>query len=215
MILKVTALPGADFDAFAEEWRNNPILQKFDAKESLETGLDTAAIQELLIERGQTDILREEAVNEHLTTPGTSQAKLISILQRYINKMAPDSELIIVDPYFYPRNFPAGYSQFIADILTPYLAGLNEIKVVTSTNYNAVIRAQVETDLKARRPGLIISHTTTDNYHDRFWISNGREQGLIVGTSLNGLGNKYALVDRLNKSDVREIVASLAAESLI
>ena len=36
-----------------------------------------------------------------------------------------------------------------------------------------------------------------------------------MGTSLNGLGNKFALVDRINISDVREIVPELIGDSIL
>ena len=79
----------------------------------------------------------------------------MEILHKYLGKTALDHELIIIDPYFYPDNYFVGYANFIVEILAPYLPVLVEIKVVTRPRYNAVIRAQVEADLKVAKPGLV------------------------------------------------------------
>lgn len=214
--LKVIPNEGADFTDFVVEYSNNPILQKFDIKILQERHLyDSESIKELIVEKGQTALLKEELLLEHLVVTGTPQNIIVKILQRYLDKVEIDNELIIVDPYLYPSRHPANYSQFVIDILSKYLPTITDLRLVTASNYNRTIKTQIETDLQNLRPGLRISHQTSDDYHDRYWISKGREKGIIIGTSLNGLGNKYSLVDRLNTTDVRQIVSGLVTDGLI
>lgn len=53
----------------------------------------------------------------------------------------------------------------------------------------------------------------TKKYHDRFWICGN--SGLFVGTSFNGVGTKYCLVDYIDHDDVLAIMKSIKDEGLI
>jgi hypothetical protein len=216
MYLKVDPKSDADFTEFILEYHKNPILQKFEIKIIEDHHLiEREKIKELLIEKGQTALLSQDLLLEHLVIKGTPQNTIIKILQQYLDKVDIDKELIIVDPYFYPSRHSASYSQFIVDTLKKYLPNIDEIKVVTGTRCNNTIKNQIKNDLETVKPGLIISNTQSDDYHDRYWISNNREKGVIIGTSMNGLGNKYALIDRLNITDVRHIISELKTSGLV
>jgi hypothetical protein len=54
----------------------------------------------------------------------------------------------------------------------------------------------------------------TDDFHDRFWIAD-KAKGLFVGTSLNGIGKKYALVDVMRDEDTATIVKELRRVNLL
>jgi hypothetical protein len=54
----------------------------------------------------------------------------------------------------------------------------------------------------------------SEKFHDRFWLADGA-RGLVVGTSLNGLGKRYALVDFMQPSDVRDVVQALKTEGFL
>lgn len=56
--------------------------------------------------------------------------------------------------------------------------------------------------------------TWSKNFHDRFWIAD-RERGLIIGSSLNKIGSKIFLIDRLSEADVAAIVAEIGRESAV
>lgn len=45
----------------------------------------------------------------------------------------------------------------------------------------------------------------SDAFHDRFWIANGNK-GFISGTSLNGVGKRYSLIEILSEEDVTSIM---------
>lgn len=177
-----------------------------------------AEIIEEIIEDGFTNFIEIGLVNEDVVGAGTPQNKIIPILQKFLNKVDVDHELIILDPYFFAPTRISNYADLIESILLPYLVRLTTLRIITTDNPGKIdlaLKGSIETKLKAHNAGLQIIHTRSANYHDRFWISGGREKGLVSGTSLNGLGNRLALIDRLNTTDVREIVAALAADGLI
>jgi hypothetical protein len=94
---------------------------------------------------------------------------------------------------------------------------IDTIRIITTdtpSKIDSSIKTAIEAKFQTIKPGINFCHTTSSAYHDRYIISHGRERGMIVGTSFNGLGNKLALVDRLNTSDVREIIADLVANAL-
>jgi hypothetical protein len=68
--------------------------------------------------------------------------------------------------------------------------------------------------ISAQNAQLQIDCRTSNAFHDRFWLSDSRSQGIVTGSSLNGLGKRYALVDRLSSSDVKEIAKALQAEGI-
>jgi len=51
----------------------------------------------------------------------------------------------------------------------------------------------------------LISTKYSDVFHDRFWIAD-EVRGVFVGTSLNGIGRRYAIIDYLQQRDVVDIV---------
>jgi hypothetical protein len=63
-------------------------------------------------------------------------------------------------------------------------------------------------------PHISVEHSKSKYFHDRFWIADDL-RGIFVGTSLNGLGKKYALVDNIRDSDTNSIVEELRRLELI
>ncbi|OOE39103.1 hypothetical protein BZG06_15875, partial [Salinivibrio kushneri] len=56
---------------------------------------------------------------------------------------------------------------------------------------------------------LLVRDIITNDFHDRFWINPVNQKGLIVGTSINGIGKKISLVDKLQDQDVEVILNEL------
>ena len=174
-------------------------------------------IETYVLEHGLASLISIDLLLEAIVAPGTPQNKIVLLLQKYLDKVGVDNELIIVDPYFYSRN-PPGYVALIEDVIRPYIPVLDRIVIVTSGDskkYKAVVQTAVETALLAMKPTMSVTSEQSENYHDRFWISGAREKGIITGTSLNGFGSRYALIDRLNTSDVRTIVNALKFEGFV
>lgn len=175
-------------------------------------------VADFIIDKGFSNFINTQILNESVIPRGTDQPKIINILTKYLTKVGIDNELIIVDPFFLAPTRIPNYAQLVESILINFISAIDTLKIITTANPTKVdttLLAQIDTTLKVHKPSLQIIHTTTNDFHDRFWISNNREKGIVTGTSLNGFGNKFALVDRLNISDVREVIDELLTQGLI
>lgn len=172
-------------------------------------------IEDYILEHGVSSLLTLTPIFESLIAKGTTPNKIIAFLHRYLDKVDIDDELIIIDPYFFASTNDINYTQTIFDVLERYLPVINNLIIITDNRIDDSIKSSIEAKLISGKSTLRIIHKITNNYHDRFWISNNREKGIITGTSLNGLGRKFALIDRLNITDVREIIDSLKDEGLL
>lgn len=174
-------------------------------------------IVKYLLEHGFTSLVSSELLLEHIVAKGTPDSKIIPVVQTYLDRVNIDKELIIVDPYFFaarPKN--PNYVSVLDQILDKYISIIDDLIIVTNShNVDTTIKNSIETALKAKKPTLNIIHKQHNDYHDRYWISGAREKGIVMGTSLNSLGNKVALLDRLNTTDVRNIITELTNDGLL
>lgn len=174
-------------------------------------------IVKYLLEYGFTSLVSSELLLEHIVAKGTPDNKIIPVVQTYLDRVNIDKELIIVDPYFFaarPKN--RNYVSVLDQILDKYISIIDDLIIVTNShNVDATIKNSIETSLKAKKATLNIVHKQHNDYHDRYWISGAREKGIVFGTSLNSLGNKVALLDRLNTTDVRKIITELTNDRLL
>jgi hypothetical protein len=169
-----------------------------------------------ILKHGLSSLIESELILEHLVVKGESINNIIGVLHLYLDKVGIDNELIIVDPYFFATTRDANYATTVQQVISKYLTTVDTLRIITLPNkVDSTLKTSIENTLKTAKPTLSIIHNTSNNYHDRFWISNNREKGIITGTSLNGLGNKYALIDRLNITDVRSIIGVLTTDGLI
>ena len=173
-------------------------------------------IVDYILEHGLSSLINSEPLLEHLVVKGATQNHIVGAIHKYLDKVGVDNELIIIDPYFYAPTTDTTYAATIDLTLDKYLAQVDTLHIITYPNkVDATLKTTIETNLKTKKPLINILHKTSNDYHDRFWISNNREKGILTGTSLNGYGKRYSLLDRLNTSDVREIVNSLQTNGLI
>lgn len=173
-------------------------------------------IVDYLLEHGFTSLVSTEPLLEHIVVRGTPDNKIIPVVQTYLDKLNIDNELIIVDPYFFAKPKNPNYISVLDQILDKYIPSIDNLIIVTNTfSVDNTIKNLILSTLQGKKQSLIISHKQHNDYHDRYWISGAREKGLVMGTSLNSLGNKVALVDRLNTSDVRDIVVELKNDGLL
>ena len=151
-------------------------------------------IVDYIINEGFSEFVSIGAVNEDLIRAGATDNKVINVMIKYLNRVGLDNELIIVDPYFYaPRPKNPNYITVLTDTLRKFLPTLSDLIIVslpdtpTRTLIDTTIKADIENSLKGVNASLNITSLTSDNFHDRFWISNNREKGILVGSSLNSL----------------------------
>ncbi len=171
--------------------------------------------KEWLLDVGITEAFNTSQYLEALGTTSHRPGDIKLLIQKYLDRTIKTNKLIIIDRYFFPNNHDATYPNFVVDILDKYLSIIDEITFITSPRYNSVAANSIKSLLFSKKETLTINIKHTDDFHDRFWISNYNGKGLFLGTSLNGFGRKYALIDYINTADVRLIIAELNTQGLI
>lgn len=171
------------------------------------------------IERHGEESLRSGGMlMEALVLPSASTADVLAVMHAHLEKIAVQTELVIIDPYFFPSHADPAYAVFVENVLDPVLTpALRKITLITNrpTYIERGHLADITTRLTTRVPTLQLSHRSTRKFHDRFWINPVFPKGFLSGTSLSGLGNKYAVVGELEQQDTVDILASLQHERLI
>jgi len=178
--------------------------------------LAEAEINRILLERGISSVWQTVIFQEALLPSTPDVPTLVAILKEMLEQLVPESHFAVVDRFLFPdeKKCPSDYLDTLVQVLEPAARRVKELLVVTEKKHNAHLRSALEQRLKALSPGCRFRHCCSESFHDRFWIAD-RARGLFVGTSLNGLGLRYALVDKLAADDVQEIVAALVSEGLL
>ena len=119
------------------------------------------------------------------------------------------NKLTIIDPYFfkYSNSKFAISKKILVDTLANF-SNLTTLEVVTPATYTVRKKEKLEAEIISVVPNLhSIDIIHIDAFHDRFWISND-EKGFLVGTSINGIGNKHFFIqdDYLSSTDIEVLL---------
>ncbi|MCK8136718.1 hypothetical protein [Pseudoalteromonas sp. 2CM28B] len=145
-----------------------------------------------------------------LTKPGERNSGL-----KELRDFTRESEsLIIIDPYFFSGE--SSKAQIIASDVEKCTRAkqrfLKRVHVVYDpSSQTKAVKKYIEEMFKNN--SIYFSTSTTDEVHDRVWISD-RNRALVVGTSLNGIGNRAAFLLPLPESDLNELLDFLDEKSL-
>ena len=219
IILELIPKEGFDYTKVVEDYANGQRvdLSACELKQH-DSVVDSfqAEFVDYISKHGLSALLRREPLMEALVAPGTTSSAIQSLLQAFLSALRVTTDLVIVDPYFFASTTDAGYPALIEQVLHQILPTLHTLTVITLPNkVNVALVTNVTSALAAQAPNLSVVHKTTQTFHDRFWIDPVSAKGFICGSSLNGLGKRYALVDNLQPSDVADVIAALKRESLL
>jgi len=174
--------------------------------------------QELILEKGTSYVLSVERIQEEVLPKVEKRHKylLVQILRDKLRALSPSNNLVIVDPYLFPVKLhdKTDFLQTFRDVFASLIHDIKKVSFVTKPGYNQTLSDEAKRLLANLNPQIVIAHTTTDDFHDRFWIVDAHK-GLFVGTSLNGIGNKYALTDNMRDEDTEAIIEELKRLNLI
>ena len=145
-----------------------------------------------------------------LTKPGERSNGL-----KELRDFTRESEsLIIVDPYFFSGK-KTNAEKITDDLERCTRAKQKSLKrvhvIFDSSSETQSVRKCITNMFKSN--GVHLSMATTDEVHDRVWVSD-RERALVVGTSLNGIGNRAAFLLPLPDTDLNELLDFLDNNSL-
>ncbi len=177
--------------------------------------------KKLILEDGPSMIfsygnLTEEVLAKTNIQDSKSYSLLIWMLREKLTYFTRIDELIIIDNYFFNWE-PAHHDhcmQLFEDVFSDIIPNLDSFKFITKPKYNNSNFNAIKNFIHSINSKIYVSVKTSKDFHDRFWIVD-EKKGLFIGTSLNGIGNKYALVDYLQEDDVNYIVNVLNDERLI
>jgi len=131
-------------------------------------------------------------------------------------------ELIIIDPYiFFKRsNIQEAIEDFKKSISLENTQDNNVCLrkvhfVYDPDRKNGAIYDAITETLQEK--SIHFSEKPWDRLHDRIWISehNGRKKAIVVGTSLNGIGNRLSFILPLPDRDLNDLYRFLVDNSLL
>lgn len=142
---------------------------------------------------------------EDITSPSLNINDIEKMVAQFVSQLDGATRIMIIDPYLYAASDKIDVASLFRNLLGEASSALEEIIFVTNGK-NANAKVDIHAAVTALVPGCKIIDVQSDQIHDRFWIDPDAGKGLVMGTSLNGLGRKIALVDKLKTADVAEIV---------
>jgi hypothetical protein len=164
---------------------------------------------------GFTSYINRELILEDIVQKTDKKDKIVEIMKSFLDEIKIDKDLIIIDPYLFSETKDNSYVDFLMLILSDYLSRLEKIILITNAKVDEQLKNIIEDRIKKINQEIDIQHFKSDDWHDRFWISNTSEKGILTGTSLNGLGKRYAIIDRLAEVDVKAIIKILKIKKII
>lgn len=162
---------------------------------------------EHIYKHGFSSMLTSTLVMEDITSPSMTSNQVEAVMTRFVQTLLPATRLVIIDPYFYAPNPSNDTDAYIARLLGPQAVALQELFVFTVGG--GAMKAPIHSALTALAPSLQVHQTNTQAFHDRFWINPDAGTGIAIGTSLNGIGRKIALVDKLSLVDVQDVLTEV------
>jgi hypothetical protein len=172
--------------------------------------------KQYVIENGITSLFTTQLLQEDILpqAPTAMRQPLFDVIKKFLAHLAPLQNVTIIDPYFFAARNVLTYPSIVAHVLGPAVSAVNKITIVRDgTKDVAGLAAAVAAALTSVNNALTVSLHSTGDFHDRFWVVDGA-RGLVLGTSLNGVGNRVCLVDYLNDRDVAAIVQELAGRGI-
>ena len=124
------------------------------------------------------------------------------VVETFLSKLQGAKKLIIIDPYFFAKSSKTDVVSLFSRLLKKVSDNLEEICFVTNGRNNE----SKENMISVIDHIIKVVQIETDDFHDRCWVDPDTKKGILMGTSLNGLGKKICLIDSLKEEDVTEIV---------
>jgi hypothetical protein len=165
----------------------------------------TTTVGKAIRDKGPTYYLDIDPINESVLPDNTNRGVLSDTLRFLLTMMNPADELLIIDPYlFRPDPADADYIAFLREVFGSTIAKVNRVNVVAKSSNNPAVETDFRAMLQAVKPGVACSVKNSNVFHDRFWIGDGTK-GIVVGTSLTGVGKRFALMDYIGDEDTAAI----------
>lgn len=172
-------------------------------------------VKEYLAGQGSLDLLNgTQILTEAVLPKGVPPDVHAATVKDYLEELQPNESVVITDPYILQDNGDKSHLKRLLEILKNVVPNVGLISlVVDPKRRNPSFEQEVKKELTLLNSNLKFSIVDSGEFHDRFWIVD-RTKGLILGTSLNGLGKRISLLAFLDGADVADIVSLLDAKTL-
>lgn len=161
-------------------------------------------IREWITENGISSLYNFHITCDAVMHPGITVNEIEMLILGFVKRLDGVKNLMIIDPYFYSSE-PAVLTLF-EHMMRELSSNLETVTFFTKPRPQAD-RAAMHSVLSRLLPTIAIRAVETEEFHDRFWIDPDAHRGLVMGTSLNGVTKKIALIDHLGREDVMQIEA--------
>lgn len=163
-----------------------------------------------IAKNGLSSLFNFTFVMEDITSPSMTINDIEKVIAKFLTNLNGAKKLVVIDPYFYSKSKISDISILFKNLLAGISSDLQEI-VFISNGRSTDTKTDIHSAVSSIDSKISIKDFSTDEFHDRYWIDPDNNVGIVMGTSLNGLGKKIALIDKLSSEDVEEIV-NLAKE---
>ena len=172
--------------------------------------LDESAIRDILRDyiskNGISSLFHFSLTCDAVLHGGIHVDEIEEVILGFIRKLNGVENLFIIDPYFYNSSTEPSCVNLFGKMITEISVKLKTVTFITNGQAENKKTAMHEV-LKKVIPSIQIKDVITEQFHDRFWIDPDNNNGIVIGTSLNGIGKKIALIDNLARNDVKDIAA--------
>jgi hypothetical protein len=149
---------------------------------------------------------------ENALIVGKNEDGKAKLMTELIKLEAENLRVIITDRYLFPakKNNP-DYETLIIDILKSLKA--KEILYCSDRLQDPALFTRVQKTMK--QVGTDLIHYNLADFHDRYWICLEKRKAIVVGTSVNGIGNSVYHVNALDTEDVEQLFKELQSRGVL
>ncbi|MFJ2991824.1 hypothetical protein [Pandoraea sp. NPDC087047] len=198
---------GSDVVDFMKEVYRHPEFSHF-----LVTRMDAINVREYfreyIVENGISSLFNFSLTYDAVMHGGIHVDEIANVVLQFVEKLKGVKDLFIIDPYFYSDD--PGCVALFGKMMSEISEQLRSVTFFTNGR-KANKKSAMHSVLQNVAPKVSIEDVVTEEFHDRFWVDAEKNVGIVMGTSLNGIGKKIALIDHLSAHDARDI-ATLARQ---
>lgn len=165
-------------------------------------------LREWITENGISSLFNFHINCDAVLHPGITVDEIEELILAFVGKLKGMKNLFIIDPYFYSSE-PAVVALF-EKMMMQVAAPLESVTFFSKRRPSSE-RVAMHTVLANLKPSVKIKDVETNAFHDRYWIDPDGKKGLVMGTSLNGVTKKIALIDHLGSADAAQLAAMAQA----
>lgn len=193
---------GEDIGQFFERFHESKLSRDFGV---YRLTLDSLRphIQRHIIEHGLSSLFYNHIICDAIMHPGFTTDEIEAIILGIMSKLDGVRHLLIIDAFFYDDK--PDCLLLLEKIVSSISSRLEKVTLITHGKRTSM-RPGMHNVFSTVVPGIQINDVVTEDFHDRYWIDVENIKGVIMGTSLNGIRKKVAMIDYASNADTREIL---------